>query len=319
MHAARRQLNRPVSLGLAFLLLAALLCGCGLAPTPANSGPEPEATPEPAPTPTPDPEALAREQRLSSAKDGFVWDDGFLQAIDGDGNLRTDCWIGVLHIGKNGRYTSGSRELDELAAKIVLDNTNASMTRMEMLRAMYDYTMQHIRYVGLANYECSSQPAHGRDGWMPELAVSALENGYGNCYSYAAVFAALARAVGYQAYAVGGVVGATEDPHGWVQILDDDGNMWMNDPEIEYRFGDYYKSVESKETAPDMFYKTPDEIGAETGMSYRAQCDPYAAEAKEAEAREKGIAEDTASATDEKADSAPESSEESPMPVIANQ
>ena len=131
---------------------------------------------------------------------------------------------------------------------------------------------------------------------MPELAVSALENGYGNCYSFAAVFAALARAVGYQAYAVGGVVGATEDPHGWVQILDDDGSMWMNDPEIEYRFGDYYKSVESKETAPDMFYKTPEEIGAETGMSYRAQCDPYAAEAKEAEAREKGIA----SVTDDK-------------------
>ena len=98
---------------------------------------------------------------------------------------------------------------------------------------------------------------------MPELAVSALKNGYGNCYSFAAVFAALARAVGYQAYAVGGVVGATEDPHGWVQILDDDGSMWMNDPEIEYRFGDYYKSVESKETAPDMFYKTPEEIAQE--------------------------------------------------------
>ena len=296
MHAARRQLNRLLALCLACLLLAALLCGCGLAPMPANSGPELEPVATPEPTPTPDPEALARDQRLSSAKDGFVWDEGFLQAIDDEGSLRTDCWIGVLHIGKNGRYTSGSRELDELVAKVVLENTDASMTRMEMLRAMYDYTMQHIRYVGLANYECSSQPAHGRDGWMPELAVSALENGYGNCYSFAAVFAALARAVGYQAYAVGGVVGATEDPHGWVQILDEDGKMWMNDPEIEYRFGDYYKSVESKETAPDMFYKTPEEIGAETGMSYRAQCDPYAAEAKEAEAREKGIA----SVTDDK-------------------
>lgn len=315
MHAERRQLNRLLALGLTCLLLVALLCGCSLAPTPANSGPDPtpEVTPESTPTPTPDPEKLARLQRLSDAKDGFVWEDGSLEAIDEDGNLLTDCYIGVLHFGKDSCYTSGSRELDELTAEIVCGNTDPSMTRMEMLRAMYDYTMQHIRYVGLANYECSFQPAHGKDGWMPGLAVSALKNGYGNCYSYAAVFAALARAVGYQAYAVGGVVGATEDPHGWVQILDEDGKMWMNDPEIEYRFGDYYKSVESTETAPDMFYKTVDEIGAETGMSYRAQCDPYAAEAKEAEAREKGIA----PVTDDKAAGA-DAPAETELPVIAN-
>ena len=321
MHAARRQLNKPLALGLACLLLALLLCGCGLLPMPANSGPDPnsEATVEPAPTPTPDPEALARKQRLSEAKDGFVWDDGSLQAIDAEGNLRTDCWIGVLHFGKDGRYTSGSRELDELTAAVVRDNTDLSMTRMEMLRAMYDYSTSHIRYVGLANYEYGYQPAHGKDGWMPSTAVKTLNDGYGNCYCYAAVFAALARAVGYQAYAVGGIVGATEDPPGWVEIVDEDGNIWMNDPEIEYRFGDYYKSVQSKETAPDLFYKSEDMIGAATGFSYRAFRDPFEAEAKEAEERESGIAEDTASATDKKADSAPEIPEESPTSVIANQ
>ena len=321
MHTARRQLNRLIALCLACLLLAALLSGCGLAPTPANSGqdPEPSATPEPTPDPTPDPEELARQQRLSDAKDGFVWEDGNLQAIDEDGNILTDCWIGVLHFGKDGRYTSGSRELDELTAKVVLENTNASMTRMEMLRAMYDYTMGHIKYVGLANYEYGYQPAHGKDGWMPPTAVKTLNDGYGNCYCYAAVFAALARAVGYQAYAVGGFVGAAEDPHGWVEIVDEDGNIWLNDPEIEYRFGDYYKSVQSGETAPDLFYKSEEMIGAETSFSYRALRDPFEAEAMEAEARESGTAEDTASATDEKADSAPESPEDSPTPVIANQ
>ena len=301
MHDVKKQLNTACRLCLVFLLVSSLLCGCGAGPTPANAdptpSPKPVATPTPTPTPPPDPEELARQQRLADAKDSFIWEDGFLEAIDDDGNLLTDCYIGVLHFGEDGRYTSGNEELDELTAEVVRENTDASMTRMEMLRAMYDYTMQHIRYVGLANYECSWTPAHGKDGWMPPMAAKTLKDGYGNCYCYAAVFAALARAVGYQAYAVGGVVSANEDPHGWVEIVDEDGNIWLNDPEIEYRYGDYFKSVDSKETAPDLFYKSEDMIGAETSFSYRAQCDPYAAEAKEAEARANGTAEDVAAGT----------------------
>ena len=287
-------MNRLFRLCVVCLLLAALLCGCGFSPTPANTVQDPssettqKAESEPKPT-TPDPEELARGQRLSDAKDGFLWDNGFLQVIDNEGDLRADCYIGVLHFGMDGKYTSGSKELDELVAKVVQENTESSMTRMEMLRAMYDYTVGNFRYVGQANYNCSYLPAHGKDGWMPELAIKALKNGYGNCYSYAAVFAALARGVGYQAFATGGQVGATDDPHGWVQILDDAGNTWLNDPEIEYRLGNYYKSVMSKETAPDLFYKSPDMIGAETGMSYRALRDPYAAEAKEAQQRQLGM------------------------------
>ncbi len=293
MYAARRQMNRLLVLCLACLLLAALLCGCGFTLIPANTAQN--ATPatvqkaESEPEPTHDPEELARRQRLSDAKNGFLWDNGFLQVLDDEGDIRTDCYIGVLHFGLDGKYTSGSKELDELVAKVILEYSESGMTRMEMLRAMYDYTVGNLRYVGQANYNCSYLPAHGKDGWMPELAIKALKNGYGNCYSYAAVFAALARGVGYQAYATGGQVAATEDPHGWVQILDDNGNTWMSDPEIEYRLGDYYQSVQSKKKAPDLFYKNPDMIGAETGMSYRALCDPYAAEAKEAQQRQFGM------------------------------
>ncbi len=297
MHALRRQINRMLTLFLVCLLMAALLCGCGLTLTPANTAQDSATTPtqkaevepEPEPEAEPDPEEPARKQRLTDAKDGFLWDNGFLQVIDGEGNIRKDCYIGVLHFGLDGKYTSGSRELDELVAKVVNEYTESGMTRMEMLRAMYDYTVGKLRYVGLANYNCSYLPAHGKDGWMPEHAIKALKNGYGNCYSYAAVFAALARGVGYQAYATGGQVGATEDPHGWVQILDDAGNTWMSDPEIEFRFGNYYKSVMSKETAQDIFYKTKHMIGAETGTSYRAMRDPYAAEAKEAQQRQFGM------------------------------
>ena len=293
MHAVKRKMNRLLALCLVCLLPAVMLCGCGFTPTPANTVPDPTPAPtqkaESETESMPDPEVLVREQRLSDAKDGFLWDNGFLQVIDSEGNIRTDCYIGVLHFGLDGNYTSGSRELDELVAKVVCEHTESGMTRMEMLRAMYDYTIGNLRYVGLANYDYSYLPAHGKDGWMPEAAIKALKNGYGNCYSFAAVFAALARGIGYQAYATGGQVGGTEDPHGWVQILDDAGNMWMSDPEIEFRFGDYYQSVLSKETAPDLFYKSPDMIGAETGMSYRALRDPYAAEAKEAQQRQFGM------------------------------
>ena len=296
MRDVKKQLNTACRLCLVFLLVSSLLCGCGAGLTPANTepvpSPKPAATWTSTPTPVPDPEELARQQRLADAKDGFVWEDGFLEAIDDEGNLLTDCYIGILYFGKDGRYTSGNEELDDLAAEAVRIGTDPSMTHMEMLRAMYDYTMTHIRYVGLANYECSFTPAHGKDGWMPPMAAKTLKDGYGNCYCYAAVFAALARAVGYQAYAVGGVVSAMEDPHGWVEIVDEDGNIWLNDPEIEFRYGDYFKSVDSKETAPDLFYKSPDMIGAETGFTYRNQCDPYAAEAKEAEARANGTAEE---------------------------
>ena len=288
-----QQLNRLGRFCRVCLLLAALLCGCGLTPTPANSSPDPSPTPTVKPKSEmmsdPKEEVSAEEERLSAAKDGFLWDDGFLQAIDEEGNLLTACYVGVLQFGLDGRYTSGSRELDELVAKVILENTENDMTRMEMLRAMYEYTIKNIRYIGQANYTNSYLPAHGKDGWMPELAIKALRDGYGNCYGYAAAFAALARGLGFQAYAVGGQVGATEDPHGWVEILDDAGNVWMNDPEIEYRMGEYQKQVQGKEPVPDLFYKEPDKIGAETGLNYRALCDPFAAEAKEAEWRRFGM------------------------------
>ena len=97
MRDVKKQLNTACRLCLVFLLVSSLLCGCGAGPTPANTepapNPKPAATPTSTPTPAPDPEELARQQRLAAAKDGFVWEDGWLEAIDVDGNLLTDCYI----------------------------------------------------------------------------------------------------------------------------------------------------------------------------------------------------------------------------------
>ena len=272
------------------ILTALLLGGCG---TPANrTEPKPSASPAaeqetvptPEPTVTPDPEVLARERRLSEEQDGFVWENGYLCAVDENGDLKKDCYIGILYFGKTGRYTSGDRKLDKLVAGVIRDNTDESMTRMEKLRAMYDYTRDNIRYVGYGNHDLSYQPAHGPDGWMPELATTALEEGIGNCYFFAAAFAALARGLGYQAYATGGVIGAIDDPHGWVQIVDEDGTVWTSDPEMEYKIS-YWWTLNGKEEIPDLFYKPIEDIEAAMAMDYKPLRDPFRAEEEEAEAR----------------------------------
>lgn len=287
---------------IALLLLAALLCGCGLSAAPAGPDPETSAVSEitepeqtadplveetPEPVETPDPEEIReeekRQERLASQQDGFVWDKGYLCVIDETGNVLKNTYVGVLYFGEDGRYTSGSKKLDRLVARVIRQNTEEGMTRMEKLKAMYDYTRDNLHYVGFGNHELTYEPAHGENGWMPELAVYALENGIGNCYHFSALFAALARGVGYQAYATAGVIGAEEQQHGWVEILDEDGNIWFCDPETEY------SRMQWLQQKHDLFYKAEDEIGATTGLGYLKMRDPFEAEAKEARMREQGF------------------------------
>ena len=59
-----------------------------------------------------------------------------------------------------------------------------------------------------------------------------LSRGYGNCYGYAAAFCQLARAIGYDAHAFSGYMGADYDPHGWVEI-EIDGENYYFDPQLE--------------------------------------------------------------------------------------
>ena len=250
-----------------------------------SAGPDPEPTETPAAeqelirSPETSAEDIERQERLAKQKDGFLLDKGYLQAVDSNGDLLRDAWIGVLYFGEDGRYTSGSIELDRYVAGGIRKNTDDSMTRMEMLRTVYEYTRDNIKYVGFGNHDYSYEPAHGEGGWMIESAIYALENGSGNCYHFAATFAALARGLGYQAYAASGVVGSEEQPHGWVEIADDSGNIWYSDPETEYSRLYWMKEEH------DLFYKSKEDISATTGLGYSKLVDPMAAEAKEAEER----------------------------------
>ena len=268
------------------VLMLALLCVSGCGSAPATTVQEPSETAAPATEPTKSPEEIAaekeqaeRQERLASQQDGFLLERGYLYAVDENGDLICDDYIGVLYFGENGRYTSGSKDLDRLVASVIRKNTEDGMTRMEMLRKMYEYTRDNINYIGFGNHYNSYEPAHGKDGWMVECATYALENEIGNCYHFAAEFAALARGIGYQAYAASGVMGGNEQQHGWVEILDENGKVWYCDPETEY------SRIKWLNEEHDLFYKSEEEIGQTTGIDYLKYIDPFEAERIEAEER----------------------------------
>ena len=275
----KRSNGRTFIIAALLLVILIMLCGCGAGTNP--SGAASESTGTPAPTPSLSPEEEARQQerleRLAAQKDGFLLDKGYLYAVDEEGGLLCDTYVGVLYFREDGRYTSGSEDLDRLVAGVIRKNTDEKMSRMEMLRAMYLYTRDNIKYVGFGNHEDSYKPAHGADGWMVESALYALENGTGNCYHFASTFAARARGVGFQAYAASGLIGSEDQEHGWVEIVDDSGKVWYSDPETEYARS-YWMKQEF-----DLFYKAKDEIGSVTGIGYQELTDPFEAERKEAE------------------------------------
>lgn len=274
----KRGFVRALSLLTAALLTAGSLCGCGAA---RDTDPNPDPLPEATPTMSPEEEAEAkkRQERLEKSQDGFFWKRGYLYAVDENGDLRRDTYVGVLYFGENGRYTSGSTDLDILVAKVIRENIDVDLPRIEKLRAVYEYTRDRTKYVGFGNHDLSYEPAHGKDGWMTECAVYALENHSGNCYHFAAELAALARGLGYQAYATGGVIGSEQQPHGWVEIVDESGRVWYCDPETEYSRSYWMKEEH------DLFYKSKDGISETTGLGYMQQADPTEAEEREAEER----------------------------------
>ena len=79
-------------------------------------------------------------------------------------------------------------------------------------------------------------PAYGSSGWEPSWAMQMITTRKGNCYSYAALFAMLARWMGYQATAQSGQVHLNWDgqfvDHGWVEIKLD-GKIYFCDPECQ--------------------------------------------------------------------------------------
>lgn len=162
---------------------------------------------------------------------GFVNIDGWLYYVKEDGYFLKDDKVGELYFGADGRYTTGDAELDGMVAERLKKffEENPEMTRFEILRVAYDHCVGNYEYLRRNIY------GKGHTGWEIEDAKVMFETGLGNCYNFAAIFWALARGLGYEAYGIAGNCTGSVQPHGWVQISFD-GEPYFFDPEWHYDY-----------------------------------------------------------------------------------
>ena len=177
---------------------------------------------------------------------GFFFAGVRLHYVDDNYVPAVNCSIGGLDFNRNGEITSGDEELDRSLYAILEETIDpGTMSREEMLKAVYDYVVDNFEYSYSNMYE------RGAKGWEIREAKRMLRNGAGNCYCFASLFYELARFVGYDARVYAGwAYGEQYDyydddgirivapqgytPHGWVEI-EIDGKNWLFDPEYEYR------------------------------------------------------------------------------------
>ena len=175
------------------------------------------------------PGTLDREALLSETLDGFLWLDGYLYRLDDTGYFLADQEYDGLYYGPDGRYTSGSAELDDYVAQTIVQYTLPSQDRLERLHALYYHVKNDFKYL-VRNYYDS-----GAHGWEINEALTLYETGRGNCYCYTGMFWSLARGMGYNATAYSGTMGNQNQPHAWTEITLD-GEVYICDPEIEMNY-----------------------------------------------------------------------------------
>ncbi len=158
--------------------------------------------------------------------EGMLFIGRQLYYVGEDGYFVKNAYRSTLYFDACGRYTSGDAELDGYVLAAIREATDESMTREEMLRAVYLYVRDSFTYLRRHYYK------NGDVGWAASEALTMYSTGRGNCYNYASAFWAAARALGYDAKIVSGTYGADEAPHGWVEILRD-GKRYTYDVELE--------------------------------------------------------------------------------------
>ena len=174
--------------------------------------------------------------KTSERAPGYYLIDGQLYCVKANGYYAKSESIGVLNFNSNGQYTSGNADLDQRLTAIVLAYTDPSASRFTNLRSLYNYVINHT------TYRTADWIDEGATGWEEWVALKAFQAGNkGNCYSYAAMFAMLARKLGYQAKGVSGWVTTPYwywdiDEHGWTQI-EENGQIYFCDPELQWNNG----------------------------------------------------------------------------------
>lgn len=162
---------------------------------------------------------------------------GYLYYAQEDGTLMKNDHRGFhLYFDNNGRFTSGSKYINELVAErlMMFIATRPAGTRDEWLREAFDYVTHNVFYVAgpitFLGDTCDDEQ------WYLEAAVHGLRDWSGNCYDYAAAFTALARGLGYDAHAIAGQALMEHHEHSWVMMRqEEDGDLLCYDPQLEWR------------------------------------------------------------------------------------
>ena len=172
---------------------------------------------------------LTKESLESMTRDGFLWFGGYLYRLGEDGFFLTDEESDGLYFDKNGRYTSGSAELDDYVAQTLSDFMTPDAARLDDLKAIYYHVKNDFQYLTRNYYDS------GATGWDIDEALTIFRTNKGNCYCYAGAFCALARGLGYNARTYSGSIGIENQPHAWTEITLD-GKIYICDPEIEMNY-----------------------------------------------------------------------------------
>ena len=176
------------------------------------------------------------DRETTSLAAGWHNIDGMLYHVNDAQQFDRNTVVDGLEIDRNGRYTTGSPELDEMLAGAVKGVVNANMTQMEKLRAVYDYAKSTFGYLGIGEVDATVP------GWEMEQATNMFKNKRGNCYSWSSAFMYLARQVGFEARAIAGTgvsPAGSESVHAWVEITID-GTPYTFDPQIESVYASRY-------------------------------------------------------------------------------
>ena len=172
----------------------------------------------------------AHTARTEVPAEGLQLADGWLYYYDAaQGDIARNRSVGNFAFNAAGHFTSGNTELDGKLRAIVLAQTNGTMSREEMLRALYLYTRDSFKYLRRPAY------AMGANDFMVTDALRILNTGYGNCYCYASLFWFLSRWIGYDAVIYSGTVGQNRAPHSWVEIKFDE-KWYIFDAELEMAY-----------------------------------------------------------------------------------
>lgn len=184
-----------------------------------------------------DAETWTDSEPIKRVSKGFYMFGTDLYAIDRSGHLVKNGEYGGLTFDENGVYTSGDADLDREVHLVLEEILDDSMDREEMLRRIYDYTVESF------SYRRRNSHRYQDTSWVMEEAYTMLTTKTGNCYNYAAAFCMLTRAVGYDSKVYSGFVGRDSRAHGWVEI-DIDGTTYTFDPELEYAYKQENKIID---------------------------------------------------------------------------